>query len=296
MLKKHKLWTPGMSVTETFSFGGYPPGLVLWVIINQKDFHSENDGVFYPPRDGAEVDEANLKEALNPFEVDLRVWSDQKKYEILKSLKGIYDEFDRDPKKYAGLVILGMSHGINIDGRDYFVTNDCQLLYTEKIADLFHNCYCHGLRNKPKFYMFNICRGDLPNLEIERMNEDYHKMCNDTNDSVEMSSPHENEYDGNGEISFKKGDYMVVYSTIKGFVSKRHRKNGSIFVRELANSINELMTQKNNNFVEMVEHACIATSHRQSSGIVSLQLPEITKTLRAPFDLILKGNITNTKH
>ena len=194
------------------------------------------------------------------------------------------------------LWFLGMSHGINIDGRDYLVTNDCQLLYTEKIADLFHNCYCHGLRNKPKFYMFNICRGDLPNLEIERMNEDYHKMCNDTNDSVEMSSPHEDEYDGNGEISFKKGDYMVVYSTIKGFVSKRHRKNGSIFVRELANSINELMTKNNNNFVEMVEHACIATSHRQSSGIVSMQLPEITKTLRAPFDLILRGNISNTKN
>ena len=146
----------------------YEPGDVLWIVINQKRFDSCDNQNLYSERIGAEMDEANLIEALRSFKIDLRVWNDLKLYEILGSLKGIYEEIEKELNRYDGLVILGMSHGEHLDGKDYFVTSDCKLLLTEKVADLFHNCYCMGLKNKPKFYMWNMCRGDRSNAEVEK--------------------------------------------------------------------------------------------------------------------------------
>ena len=66
----------------------------------------------------------------------------------------------------------------------YFVTSDCKLLLTEKVSDLFHNCYCVGLKNKPKFYMWNMCRGDRSNAEIEKLSEKSMTIFNDSNPSI----------------------------------------------------------------------------------------------------------------
>ena len=106
----------------------YPPGVVLWIVANQKYFNSSNgQDTSYEGREGAEVDEANIREALQPFKVDLRVWNDLTLYGkegILIRLKEIYEEVESEPNKFSGLVFLGMSHGEQVDGKDYFVTSD----------------------------------------------------------------------------------------------------------------------------------------------------------------------------
>ena len=61
----------------------YPTGLVLWIVINNEEFESSS----HKSREGAEVDESNLKKALLPFEIDLRVWKNYKRQDILNSLK-----------------------------------------------------------------------------------------------------------------------------------------------------------------------------------------------------------------
>ena len=117
----------------------YPPGVFLWIIINMKKFDNVGSNV-YSEREGADVDEANLRKVLKYFDIDLRVWNDLTLSELLKSFKSIYDEVEANPEKYAGLVILGMSHGEQIDGRDFLVTRDNQLISCDKVSDLFHNC------------------------------------------------------------------------------------------------------------------------------------------------------------
>ena len=161
-----------MSGTAHQPFHEYPPGLLLWIVVNQKHFIQEvGQNTSYADREGAEVDDANLIEALKPFNVDLRIWHDLKLYGkegILDRLKTIYDEVESQPDKFSGLVFLGMSHGEQVETKDYFVTSDCKWLLTEKVTDLFQNCFCSGLKNKPKFYMWNMCRGDRPNADIEQ--------------------------------------------------------------------------------------------------------------------------------
>ena len=306
----------------------YPTGLVLWIVINNEEFESSS----HKSREGAEVDESNLKKALLPFEIDLRVWKNYKRQDILNSLKAIKEEADHDPEKYSGLVILGMSHGEEHGGRDYLVTSDCKPLLIETVVALYHNEFCIGLKDRPKCFLFNMCRGANPNIQIEkdgataRSLADHGIKCSESKLSNRIECCHinlpdesflsfdhetinensrfigassnqsppaqENKEDSNQDklkISFKKGDYMIVHSTLKGYVSNRHKEYGTIFIQELTKSINELMRYENHNFEEVIRRTCFAASSHRHSGVNASQLPEFVTTLRGPFRFNLKG-------
>ena len=261
----------------------YPPGLVLWVIVNQVEFDS-----LYPTRDGANVDENNLIEALRPFQVEIRVWRDFRLNEVLQSLRELYEELNNNASKYSGLVVLGMSHGEQRDGLDYLVTKDCKHLLTDKFVDILQNCYCVGLMNRPKVFLFNMCRGSTRNIEIQDSSEPFPAV---RHDSRYWTKVRKNNLVEDGLISFKKGDYLVAHSTIKGYVSNRHRRYGSIFVHEMVKSIVEMMAYENHNFEDVIRFVCMKTSRHQFSGLNASQLPELTTTLRARFRFLIKGNI-----
>ena len=311
----------------------YPSGLVLWVVINNKVFETSS----HKERQGAEVDENNLKKALQRFQVDLRVWKNFKRQEILNALRDLCEEVDRDVYKFSGLVILGASHGEERDNRDYLVASDGKGLLTETIVSLFHNDARIGLRDRPKCYLFNMCRGNNPNIRFEKYDAASLSLVNDTiiadatetkenlhccgldlsedgfivfeedarrvhsemigsyaNEIVSLPEVTKNNCKDEGVISFKKGDYMIVHSTLRGYVSNRHKYLGTIFVQELTKSIQELMRQENHSFEEVIRSACFASSSHQSSGENAPQVPEFITTLRAPFRFVVKGNFKNT--
>ena len=91
-------------------------------------------------------------------------------------------------------------------------------------------------------------------------------------------------------ISFKKGDYHVIHSTVSGFVSYRHPELGSPFVQELAATIKTFMAQGNIGYQEMIRIVQSSTAQHQNSENGDLQLPEIVSaTLRAKFIFPLKS-------
>ena len=280
-----------MLTVTSRSFEEYPSGLFLWIIINQKNFDPGSSSNVYAEREGADVDESNLREALKHFHIDLRLWNDLTLNELLKSLKGIYDEVVAEPQKFAGLVILVMSHGEQIDGKgDFFVTRDNKLLSCDKVSDLYHNCNCFGLKDRPKFFLFNCCRGGTRNAEIVKMGVKSPNVF-DT-DIIQCDFPLTIESSNEvvqSVVSFKKGDYVIVHSTIKGYVSMRHRTIGSIFVYELSQQIQNLINKEKINFEDVVRQACISTSKHEKGGIDASQLPEMITTLRGPCYLVVKG-------
>ena len=151
----------------------YPPGIVLWIVINNKEFESSS----HNEREGAEVDANNLKEALKPFKVDLRVWENYKRQDILNGLRSLCEEVDNEPNKFSGLVILGASHGEERDNRDYLVASDGKGLLTETIVALFHNDARLGLKDRPKCYLFNMCRGAYPNIQMKKDGKSFHELA-----------------------------------------------------------------------------------------------------------------------
>ena len=248
-------------------------------------------------------------------------------------MRDVCEEVDREPRKYSGLVILGASHGEDRDNRDYLVASDGKGLLTETIVALFHNDARVGLQDRPKCYLFNMCRGTYPNIRIQQdgaafgsmadhakecfaldsqnnekccgfsLSEDhFHEFKEDAKrvhseligsdavDPIPSQEANEDENKDEGVISFKKGDYMIVHSTLRGFVSNRHRYRGTVFIQELTKSIQKLMKKEKHNFEEVIRRACFEESSHQSSGTSAPQVPEFTTTLRAPFRFVFKGN------
>ena len=264
----------------------YPKGLVLWIIVNNTKFDTILGEEQYEYREGAEVDENKLKEALDKFHIDLRIWRDMTLREIKRELFDIKSEANDEPDKFAGLVIMGMSHGEQIGGEDLLVTKDCELLSTEFVKEIFHNYNCRGFQNKPKAFLFNICRGNCKNMNLSQKLQTSKSICNDAKSKVHKSSQCDFDPD---IIEFKKGDYLIAHSTISGFVSNRHRRFGSVFIQEITRAINQYMGNGANHFEEVVRIACSSSSWHQYSGMKAPQLPEYTTTLRAHFKFVLKS-------
>ena len=264
----------------------YPKGLVLWIIINNTKFDTILGEEQYEYREGAEVDENKLKEALDKFHIDLRIWRDMTLREIKRELFDIKSEANDEPDKFAGLVIMGMSHGEQIGGEDLLVTKDCELLSTEFVKEIFHNYNCRGFQNKPKAFLFNMCRGNCKNMNLSQKLQTSKSICNDAKSKLQRSSQCDFDPD---IIEFKKGDYLIAHSTISGFVSNRHRRFGSVFIQEITRAINQYMGKGENHFEEVVRIACSSSSWHQYSGTKAPQLPEYTTTLRAHFKFVLKS-------
>ena len=100
------------------------------------------------------------------------------------------------------------------------------------------------------------------------------------NDSIDHTTPKqitEEIKKDEGVISFKRGDYMIVHSTLRGYVSNRHRVFGTIFVQELTKSIQQLMRKDDHNFEEVIRRACFAVSKHQSSGESAPHVPDLAR-------------------
>ena len=276
----------------------YPHGLVLWIILNEILFDerfqllTQGRVIFYD-RVGSNVDESNIEEALKPFNVDLRKWTNMTKAEILDALIEVKKEADNNPTKFAGLVFLFMSHGMQLRGRDYLVTSDCKMLDLANVPEQFHNFQCEGFKNRPKCFLYNMCRGKEANIEIPKKLQTSMEM-DLAIELIEMDSASSNSFNTPGlaenvqewdNITFKKADYTIVHSTVSGFVSNRHRRFGSPFIQELAAAIKENMTQDNTDYEEVIRVAILATAKHQHSGSNAPQMPEFTSTLRAKFIL-----------
>ena len=292
--------TPSINSTNstTSTEEQYPKGLVLWIVLNEVLFDVEKQRaldkgrVRFGNRPGAEIDASKIKEALEPFHVDLRVWTDKNLSEIDKLLNQVKKEADDNPNKFAGLVFLGMSHGFKRHEKDFLITSDIKMLDLSEVTEQFHNVNCIGFKNKPKCFLYNMCRGEEANTDrtdqaqSSRETDRVIHVLGMESDSFVASNTVQIEANipDSKQISFKKGDYHIVHSTVSGFVSYRHRDLGSPFVQELATAIKTFMVQGNKDYQDMIRIVQISTAKHQRSQNDALQLPEIVAaTLRAKF-------------
>jgi hypothetical protein len=280
----------------------YPEGLVLWIILNERLFDVRHQflthgRVMFYDRIGADMDQSLIEEALEPFNVDVRKWYNMTISEILDALDKVKKEADNNPTKFAGFVFLGMSHGFGPQEKDYLVTSDCKILDLQYVTERFHNFQCVGLKDKPKCFIFNMCRGTTANME----STEHIQPCIDMDRAIkalQLESDSADAYNtpglaenvqGSGKISFKKGDYAIVYSTMSGFSSHRHREFGSPFIQELAAGIKRSAVEDNADYEEILRDVRSATAKHQYSGSNAPQLPELVSTLREKFILPAKS-------
>lgn len=181
--------------------------------INNMDFIND----VHPHRKGAEYDEENLKVLFKQMGFTTSSYRNQTYRDMTTTIKNFRDGAHNKDLKHADcLVVAIMSHGT--EGYDkensYVVTTDNKVLSISWILDQFDNCKCPEMRNKPKIFFLQICRGDNPNIPIHI-----------TNSKIQA--------DGGPTTGILRSmtDYLIGYATLPGDCSYRDIDKGTWYIQ-----------------------------------------------------------------
>ena len=193
-----------------------PSGLAL--IINNKHFDSK---CCKKPREGTDVDAANLKQVFTYLGFITEVLHDQDTDQMLCNLRKLAQY---DHRNYDCVVICILTHGTQ--GKLYGSNGD--LIEVQKLITLFNGDQAPSLVGKPKLFFLQACRGD---------NYDYGQ---DESDGPPMEDPVIQKALGEGEDETDdkmrvpvEADMLLAYSTVPGYVSWRKKERGSWFIQAL---------------------------------------------------------------
>lgn len=180
----------------------------LCFIINNINFQQAEQ-----VRHGAEIDEQNLRHLFEDF-LSFKVESkkDLKSYEMGKEAAQIAA---RDHKEFDAFVFIVMSHG----GHQEVIQGvDGNNLPIENLMNEFSPRKCPGLKNKPKLFIIQSCRGSR---------ESY--VCTDMS-GVDYDAGFLPDSTLSKGLCPSEADFLLAFSTAPDFVAYRN-KSGSLFVQ-----------------------------------------------------------------
>ncbi|XP_042883828.1 uncharacterized protein LOC122260554 [Penaeus japonicus] len=181
---------------DAYKNESHPRGALF--LANYRSFSNPNT----KSRLGSELDTKHILELFGQMGYShIRVIVDCTKEDTMIALRQFTEEkilMDVD-----SLVVVFMSHG----SYDFMCTSDGKIIQDQEIIELFNNVNCRALRGKPKYFIFQHCRGTNEHI-ITEMSTDSNAMGR-----TRVSRKH-----ARREIS----DIYVCYSTLFGFVSYRY--------------------------------------------------------------------------
>ncbi|KOC69706.1 Caspase-8 [Habropoda laboriosa] len=174
----------------------------LCVIINQMYFVNKK----FETRFGTSADCKKLLETFQGFGFTVEVLSNLKKDEILQKLEDIPKEFGTD---YDCIFLCILSHGT----KGCIISSDEEEVSIETIECKF--C-CAELENVIKIVVIQACQGET---------------TGEANDTLDTDGPVNNNV--RNILAYK--NFCIFMSTIQGFVSVRHKEEGSWFIQDFCN-------------------------------------------------------------
>ncbi|KAM0735275.1 Caspase-8 [Formica fusca] len=216
----------------------------LCIIINQIYFGKE-----YETRFGSSTDCNNLSETFQAFGFKIEIFENLKRKEMLEKIKNISKDHDN---KYDCLFLCILSHGY----RGGVISSDEKEVSLEEIE---RAVCCMELKDVIKIVIIQACqgktRGSINNcLTIDGLSDSPALVSEDVR-------------------QFRK--FLIFMSTIQGFVSVRHKDQGSWFIQEVCKILKIYGNQLP--FIECVRK--IMTSMQERNGKIEgtqvVQLPEI---------------------
>ncbi|XP_037783305.1 uncharacterized protein LOC119579510 isoform X1 [Penaeus monodon] len=192
---------PGPDVYDTTAT---PRGLVL--ILNYNRFHNQP----HMTREGSHADIANLKNLCSQMGYEELVHCDLTKRQTIAALTRFRNQ---ERLKSVGCALVAiMSHGI---GTHTFYSSDMESISVNEVQNLFLDQQCPNLRNKPKIFLFNFCRG------------------------INIPAPMETD-----AVREPPRNMICLYSTTESFLSYRDKVRGCPFIiaicEVLANHAHEM--------------------------------------------------------
>ncbi|XP_031838723.2 caspase-8 Dredd [Nomia melanderi] len=174
----------------------------LCIIISQMSFLGEK----FETRFGTAADCRKLSETFKGFGFAVSIFKNLKKDEILKTLEDIPEAFGTN---YDCLFLCILSHGC----KGGIISSDEQEVSLDAIE---HKICCEKLMNVIKIVIVQACQGQATGLADEALTTDGR-----TNNIISNIFAYRN--------------FCIFMSTMQGFVSVRHKEEGSWFIQEFCN-------------------------------------------------------------
>ena len=179
------------------------PGVVL--IFNNKYFHEKSK-----VRKGSEQDVMRLTDLFVTLNYTVERFIDTTAAEVKTILK---EWSNRDYENIGCLLVFIMSHG----KRGTIITTDGKQIILDEFVDPFKRN--RSLKNKPKLFFIQACRGSNFISAIEKMDDDQVSFEEDAS-RVPIEA-----------------DFLYSYSTIEDFYSFRDEESGSWYIQTLCDII-----------------------------------------------------------
>jgi hypothetical protein len=214
--------TDNSSTNEYYSLDYKYTGFAI--MINNYKFTNES---FNFPEGVSDKDIASFK-TLDNFNFITNSYLNQTKDQIVK-LIDYYTSHDYDYTDYACVFVCMSSHG----AKDTILSSDCTSMeITEDIIEPFYKV--ESLKNKPKIFLFDCCRGDLEIKKTAVVDDD-----GDDDDGNNNNDDEANNVVGKTNANKRKrykiklaelSNFFMAYSTSRNFIAGAHSEKGSYFM------------------------------------------------------------------
>ena len=205
-------------------------------------------------RKGSEVDLASLECLFEELGFIVKVYSNLSQHEMEIKFRDAAKEDHSRRDMFVGVV---MTHGAE---KDKLQGSDGRMTSVEQLMAEFLPNSSPTLREKPKVFIFQSCRGGEIPKTAQPADANRPDACVDSA-LIRTTFPGE-------------ADFLLAFSTPPGYVAYRNEKDGSIYIQALVKVIREL--HRTTHLLDMLTEV----NRRVAKGN-SKQMPAPVHTLRA---------------
>ncbi len=216
-------------------------------------------------REGSELDVQRLTATFEKIGYKVQLKEDLTALTMLTELSN----FARIVSHTYSTVVAIFSHGK--DGK--IQGSDGRYVAIKEIMKLFNTENCPKLNGKPKFFIFQACRGEDYDRGSLRKDSEY-------SDPFQSLPAWSNlRKDAPPRIPLT-ADMLTAYATVAGFAAGRDEDNGSIFIQKLCD-VFDAYAASNMHVLDLLARVNGEVSHWEgvSGGQPAKQMPEVNYTL-----------------
>lgn len=168
-----------------------------------------------PEREGAEIDDINLKALFYQIGCDVEHYINKTKEEMLN----IINTFAQNTSEADICFVIIMSHGTNRNNHTYVYGKDMRMIRATDIIDEFTNQRCKTFFGKPKVFLFQVCRG-----------RDRDTLVSKQTDGAQVFTFENIEKDTEKEYGRTYSDILIGNATVTGYTAHRDCDSGTWYI------------------------------------------------------------------
>ncbi|XP_004384504.1 caspase-14 [Trichechus manatus latirostris] len=208
-------------------------------------------------REGSKADLAALERMFQKLGFESTMKRDPTAQQFQEELDKFREAMESRTDPISCAFVVLMAHG----SEGLLKGEDEQMVELDDLFEVLNNKNCRALRAKPKVYIVQACRGEQRDPGETISGDEIRMIIKESPKTIPTYT-----------------DALHIYSTVEGYISYRHDKNGSYFIQTLVDVFTELKGPILELLTEVTRR--MAEGEIVQEGKARKVNPEIQSTLR----------------